>query len=372
MIILSNACPIISRLSGKTRQRKKSLVELDRQKMNQTTFNTTFSSCGFEISPVNTANISSDVRAVFMARIVLNALTCPLIIVLNILVMVAVKTKRQLRTKSNIALACLATTDLVVGLVLQPLQIASDISLLRGDIMFCTITYLLSSIATLICILASFHHLVLMSAERYVAIKLPFVYEKHVTEVRIIMVSALMWTTAIILSSQVLPPTAILIVSETLLIFLPIYFNVSVFKEVRRNKKQIAANQVFLEAKKKLIKDKKAFHTTVIVLLVVLLCYIPTNICTAILMSLQERIPSNIKLTFFYLFILLPVLNSLFNPMIYAVRIRYFRVAFIQLLSRKAISQAVELEKKIFGQKQITVDDSNGSAGQENKSNIEQ
>ena len=267
--------------------------------MNQTAFNTTFSSCGFSNSPVNTANISSDVRAVFIARIVLNALTCPLIIVLNILVMVAVKTKPQLRTESNIALACLATTDLVVGLVLQPLHIASDISVLRGDNMFCTITYLLSRPATLICILAFLHHLVLMSAERYVAIKHPFICEKHITEVRIIMVSALVWIATIILSSQVRPPTPILIVFETLLIVLPIYFNVSVYKEVRRNKKQIAANQVFLQAKEKLIKDKKAFHTTVIVLLVVLLCYIPANICTAILMSLQERIPSNIKLTFF-------------------------------------------------------------------------
>ena len=203
-----------------------------------------------------------------------------------------------------------------------------------------------------------------MSAERYVAIKLPFVYEKHVSEVRIIKVSALVWIATIILSSLGHQPTPILIVFEALLIILPIYFNVSVYKEVRRNKKQIAANQIFLEAKKKLLKDKKAFHTTVIVLLVVLLCYIPTKICAAILMSLKERIPSNIKLTFsIYLFLLLPVLNSLFNPLIYAVRIRYFRVAFIQLLSGKTISQAEELEKKIFGQKQITVDDSNGSGG---------
>ena len=52
---------------------------------------------------------------------------------------------------------------------------------------------------------------------------------------------------------------------------------------------------------------------------------------------------------------LLPVLNSLFNPLIYAVRIRYFRVAFIQLLSRKSISEAEELERAIFGPRQIGV-----------------
>ena len=64
---------------------------------------------------------------------------------------------------------------------------------------------------------------------------------------------------------------------------------------------------------------------------------------------------------------LLPVLNSLFNPLIYAVRVRYFRVAFIQLLSRKTFSQAEKFEKKIFGTRQLGV---NGdvNTGQGNRS----
>ena len=138
--------------------------------MNNTTFDTKFSSSSSCLRSQDLQNISPNLGAVFIARIAVNALTCPFIILLNILVMVAVKTKRQLRTKSNIALACLSTTDLVVGLVLQPLQIASDISLFRGDPMFCTISYP-SRTVSLTCVLASFHHLVLMSAERYVAIK---------------------------------------------------------------------------------------------------------------------------------------------------------------------------------------------------------
>ena len=333
--------------------------------MNSSKFNITFPRCGFSLSPVNPENISSDVRVVFITRIVLNALTCPLIIVLNILVMVAVKTKPQLRTNSNIALACLSTTDLVVGLV-QPLLIASTSSLLRGDIMFCTTTFLLSNTATLICLLASVHHSVLLSAERYVAIKHPFAYEKHVTEFRMTMASLLLWTTAIILSSTGLPPTAILVVSETPLIILPIYFNVSVYKEVPRNKKQIAANQVSIQAKKKLLKKSKAFYTTVIVLLVISLCYIPSNICTVVLISFKESIPSDIIVTALFLCTLMPLLNSLFNPLIYAVRIRYFCVAFIQLLSRKTTSQAEELEKKIFSPRQIGFN-GNVNAGQGNQ-----
>ena len=112
--------------------------------MNHTTINTTFLSCGSVPSlpmPIPRERISPELRAVFIFRIAVIAITCPFVILLNILVMVAVKTKRQLRTKSNIALACLATTDLVVGLVVQPLHIASSALLFEGKTdMFCNLT----------------------------------------------------------------------------------------------------------------------------------------------------------------------------------------------------------------------------------------
>ena len=116
-------------------------------------------------------------------------------------------------------------------------------------------------------------------------------------------------------------------------------------------RKKIAANQVALEAKKKLHKNRKASYWSVIVLLVILLCFIPTNVCSAILTSFKERIPPNIIVTDFvcFFFRFLPVLNSLFNPLIYAFRKIYFRVAFIQLWPRKTFCKlSLELEKKIL------------------------
>ena len=327
--------------------------------MNHSTFNATISSCGNSLYRVNLANISPDLCAVSIFRIVPNAFTCPLTIVLNILLIVSVKTKRQLRTKSNVALACLSTTDLFVGLVLQPLHIASASLLHGGDTMFCTITRI-SAIITSICGLASLHHMVLVSAERYFAIKHPFKHETQVTEVRIVVASALAWAAAIIIYIVGVPYAAIVIVCEALLIIFPIYCNVSVYKEIRRNEKQIAANQVSLETKEKLLKKTKAFYTTIIVLLAILLCYIPSSICSVILVSFKERIPPERMIAGLYASSLLTVLNSLFNPLIYAFRIRYFQVAFIQLLGRKTISQAEEFEKKIFGPRKIRV---NGDTG---------
>ncbi|XP_078342759.1 beta-1 adrenergic receptor-like [Oculina patagonica] len=327
--------------------------------MNQTKVNNTFLSCGSAFIPIT---ISSTVYTVFIIRIVVNALTCPLIILLNILVMVAVKTKRQLRTKSNIALACLATTDLVVGLVVQPLQIACYIFLFHGETdVFCSLNAIAMGV-TIRCVLASLNHLFLMSAERYVAIKRPFAYDNLVTEVRIVIASCLAWTVGILIPMEDLLLTekrflpTVLAVSVTLFLLFPamIYFNVAVYKEIRRNATRIAANQVSLAAKKKLLKNKKAFYTKTLVLVVFFLCYIPGNICNAFTIFLEDRIAPNLRHVTYYLVTLLPVLNSLFNPLIYAVRMRYFRVAFIYLLSRKtAIAQAEGLERNIFASRRI-------------------
>ena len=135
-----------------------------------------------------------------------------------------------------------------------------------------------------------------------------------------------------------------------------VYFNVSVYREVCRNEKQIIANQVSLEEKQKLLKNKKAFYCTIIVLFTIVLCYFPANIIVVIMISfMKDSIAINVKHIMLHLLTLLPVLNSLFNPLIYAVRIRYFRVAFIQLLLRKTIAQAEQLERNIFGPKLVRV-----------------
>ncbi|XP_020632773.1 beta-2 adrenergic receptor-like [Orbicella faveolata] len=331
--------------------------------MNHTTSNTTLLSCGFTFFPLNPAKISPDLHAVFIFIIAVNALTCPFIILLNILVIVTVKAKRHLRSKSNIALACLATTDLVVGLVVQPLLIASASLLVKGEAnMFCT-AFKVSQRVTQKCCVASFHHLLLINAERYIAIKHSMQYDNLITEIRIIIASSLVWVTTIFLPLEDMLTTekrsvaklTVLLTVPLVILVAMIYFNGAVYQEVRRNEKRIAANQVSLEAKAKLLKNNKAFYLTIIVLLAVFLCYIPANICFAIFRSAKDSIPAKIGHVVVHLLSLMPILNSFINPLIYVVRIRYFRVAFIQLLSRKTIAQAEDLERKVFGPRQIGV-----------------
>ena len=106
---------------------------------------------------------------VFIA--VISAITCPLTVVMNALIIIAVKTKPRVKTKSNMALACLSTTDLAMGVIGQPLFISGVIAKLQG---YASSTYCLRKELGVLAIAlsgnASLFHIILVNAEKYIAI----------------------------------------------------------------------------------------------------------------------------------------------------------------------------------------------------------
>ncbi len=58
---------------------------------------------------------------------------------------------------------------------------------------------------------------------------------------------------------------------------------------------------------------------------------------------------------FSLLAIALSLLNSLMNPLIYAARNKQFRVAFVQLLFRRRLEQAEEIEMPVFRSANVVV-----------------
>lgn len=67
-------------------------------------------------------HFSTQTYSVVVCNIVILAMACPFTIVLNVLVMTAVKMKARLQSLSNVALAYLAATDAMVGILVQPLH----------------------------------------------------------------------------------------------------------------------------------------------------------------------------------------------------------------------------------------------------------
>ena len=74
----------------------------------------------------DTANVP--LKASDIITIIINSITCPFTVLLNVLVIMAVKRRQRLQTNSNILLACLAATDALTGLIVQPSFILWKIS----------------------------------------------------------------------------------------------------------------------------------------------------------------------------------------------------------------------------------------------------
>ena len=314
---------------------------------------------GFQFLSKNHTNITSDVYSVLAITTALNIFTFPFAILLNSLVIVAVKTKRHLRTKSNISLACLATTDFAVGLIVQPLAITSfSLFFIGSSPQTMTSSFVwVSSAVGQTCIAASLLHLMLMSGERYLAIKHSFAYQNGlVTEARIIIASSMAWIcAAIVYGIRVSIFREISVVIILAVISIVVYCHVVIYKEVRRNTQQIIANQVSLAVKEKLLNNKRAFNTTVVIVLTLFLCYIPTCVWLIVFISFNGENSSDVGHIASFPITFLVLLNSSINPLIYTARIRHFRVAFFQMVMRKTLAQAEELEKKMFGANRVGV-----------------
>ena len=118
------------------------------------------------------------------ALISINSLSAITAILLNSLVIIVITTKQQLRSLYNIPLACLATTDLLFGVLVQPLFVASEMKHILGIGPFCALDTVLAVVSYGVC-LTSISHLVLIGVERYVFIKLLLRYVDIITEKRI-------------------------------------------------------------------------------------------------------------------------------------------------------------------------------------------
>ena len=297
---------------------------------------------------------STQAYAVLVFLIVVNIIACPLTTVFNVLVVVAVKTKLRLKIMSNVALGCLATTDGLVGVIAQPLFVAWLISVIRGgdSSASCTLHQLSVNSIRVLCAISLFH-LVVMNVERYIAIKHSFEHITLVTVPRILYSSALAWIAGLVLTIPVvIVDTKLYLTVNNINVILSLaitaFCQIVLYNETRRHEKQIATQQVSMEARQKFLKEKKALKLTTTILFVLLLTYSPI-IVVRILLTNSVIQSINAAYSAFFTAVFVVILNSVINPIIYCIRIRQFRVAFIEIVLRKSNTQAEDFEKRFFG-----------------------
>ena len=142
---------------------------------------------------------TTDVPSVagFIIIIIINTITCPFTVLLNLLVIKAIKSTPRLRTNSNILLACLAVTDSLTGLLGQPLFVLTKIFQLfglsdNGTVENCYFT------TVVVIVTASYFHLMLVTLERLIAIKFTMQYPNFITDEKMKRAVLVVWILAFI------------------------------------------------------------------------------------------------------------------------------------------------------------------------------
>ena len=306
---------------------------------------------GCEVIPLGTFDHTTQEAYGWLVFItVTTIITCPISTGLNTLIMIAVKTKHRVKTKSNIALSSFPSTDTVMGVTGQPLFISWVIAELQGNT---SSTYCariqLARMALRVLGVASLFHLAMVNVERYIAIKHSLRYETLVTETRLIGVSAVLWIITTLLQLTV-PADSIddddnnYVIVDTGIMFLCIatifFCQVVLYFEIRRHEKEIASQQVSVEAREKFMKEKKAFKLTTTILFFLMLSYLPL-IASRLLVSKLVITSVNSAYFAFFTGVFTACSNSLLNPIMYCVRMQQFRVALKEIVLRKSNIQAV-------------------------------
>ena len=249
---------------------------------------------------------SPSTQAFLIFIIFINILACPFTAVMNALVMIAVKTKSRLRAhKSNMLLALLATTDFVVGVVVQPVFVVVMILfLLEEPSGHCLLSFLMLVLTSLV--KTSVFHLALITGERYPAMKHPFAYTTIIAEARLLVCSALAWLLSITVQILYFVSDRTLLVHINIIcvglsIAFIVFCHITVYRVTRRHEQQIAAQQVTLEAREQIEKDKKGFKLTSTILGCLLLCFIPIFVFAIISkVKYETKINMEAMLLFFY------------------------------------------------------------------------
>ena len=330
--------------------------------------------CFLRYQSMTVADIET-LTEVSIATSIVNSLTMILALVANGLVIVAVWTSRALHSPSNILVSCLAVTDLLTGLITQPLFILSHIARIKGLRDFYCYTTLGFSISVAISSITSFLLFSVVSVNRFLVLHLHLRYKELVTNRRVIFVVVCCWIMCIVEASFTITYGFYEIHFEILVMILTIGVAVTVtaymkiFFVIRKYEKKSHVEQKLLlrlceNAEKggkitsnDFIKQWKVSRTMAFISALFLLCYIPyIGVLVANVVYIKQitsrvslKIAGNVTLT-------IVLGNSAANPFLYLHRMRDIRKAVLHLLQKwRMVKRYSRTERSLFTERKETV-----------------
>ncbi|XP_073231515.1 uncharacterized protein [Porites lutea] len=298
------------------------------------------------------SRLSTQAQISLIINIIINIITCPFTVLLNALVITAVKTRPTLQSYANIVLACLAATDAVSGVLAQPSFILYMMLLLLGvggksAVDEVHLSHNSALRAVLVC---SSLHLILVTYERVIAIKFTMCYPIFVTEQKLKAAVIAFWLVSI--SSELVNHATedslfSNVITALALIFCVVFvsiFYLLLYKETLRLRRKMKTEQIPQEEVERIAKENKALKTTVLVIGAVLLCFIPLlmHILLVLVWSgnvVYQASLYNVLTPFSRTF---SMFNSFLNPLIYCLRQREIRKFVLRFPKAIQVVQPVE------------------------------
>ena len=263
--------------------------------------------------------------------VIINSIACPLTVLLNVLVIMAVKRRPRLQSNTNILLACLAATDVFTGLIVQPSFIVWKIYELLGMTVSETL-FVFHRICIRAASVCSSLHLMLVTCERLIAIKFTLNYPFLVTTRNIKVAVIAVWIDALLCGvSRAINSDAISTFFSVFVAFT--FFSVILFifcsylilyRETFRHQKKIKTQQLPQEEVERFANEGKALKTTVFVVGAVVLCFAPVFLF--LMLSVVGLFQASVLFSVFLPCVrTLFMLNSILNPLIYCWRQKEMR-----------------------------------------------
>ena len=271
-----------------------------------------------------------------IVNIIISSITCPVTVLLNVLVIMAVKRRPRLRSNANILLACLAATDALTGLIVQPAFLTELVLMFLGkDNLASTIrSYAVSFLHAMI--VCSCLQLVLVTCERLLAIKFtmhyPYVVKTQNIKVAVMLCWIFSFAPEVLKQMSAAKTISLSLISLVLIscvLFIAIAY-VVLYQETRRHQKIIKTQQLPQEEVEQFFKESKALKTTVYVVGAVVLCLLPSAFFL-FLLALGVHVPSRSVKSWMKTCLMS---NSLLNPLIYCWRQKEMRKFVFRFLAQ--------------------------------------
>ncbi|XP_041724898.2 trace amine-associated receptor 6-like [Coregonus clupeaformis] len=289
--------------------------------------------------------------SIYITLYIFFSLISAVTVFLNILVIISISHFKQLHTPTNLLILSLAVSDLLVGLIVIPVTtVALMESCWDFGLYFCVFFFYF----TCLCASLSLGSLVLISIDRYVAVCDPLLYHSKITITRMMCCISINWCFCIIYEAAIaknvvnvqVPSRCLkecLIVEELNWIkiigllfsmFVPcsiiITLYCNIFVVARSQARKVFSKEAASVSGVKTVQanksEKKAAKTLAIVVFTFLSCWIPFQLYFFFILI------DNL-LSFFISF--LPLVNSLINPIIYALFYPWFKVTAKLILTLK-------------------------------------